>query len=334
MAYPTRIETRTLRICAVAAAVLASSALTSVAGTQEAWRHGIVEAKGDSGFLFQAAEGGFDQKHGVKIDMVQFTGGPTALKALISGDLDSFEASPVIALSAMHQGADIKIIGCNWPGMTYTVFSGKDIASPTDLKGKTIGVSTPGSLPDIFTRLALEASGVANTDVTYANAGGSADRVKAVGAGVVAASASSSEFAVDADALNVKPLLRGAEVTPQFLKVCIMTTGKKIAERREAMTNFLAAEMEGLSHAIDDKDAMLSVAKKVGHLDDDDKTAPFIYDEAIKYKAINADLAVPMDKLQWIDDEMVKLKALDSGQDTKPFVDDSVRQEALKRVKK
>ncbi len=320
--------------CAFAGVILASTAMTSIASAQEAWRHGIVEAKGDSGFLFQAAEGGFDDKHGINIDMVQFTGGPTALKALIAGDLDSFEASPVIALSALHQGADVKIIGCDWPGMTYTVFSGKDIASAADLKGKTVGVSAPGSLPDIFTRLALEASGLASTDVTYANAGGSADRVKAVGGGVVAAAASSSEFAVDADALNVKPLLKGTEVTPQFLKVCIMTTGKKIAERREAMTNFLAAEMEGLAHAIANKDAMLEVARKVGHLPEDDKTAEFIYNEALEYKAINADLAIPLDKLQWVDDEMVKLKFLDGNADTKTFVDDSVRTEALARVKK
>lgn len=317
-----------------AGVILVSTALTSLASAQENWRHGIVEAKGDSGFLFQAAEGGFDEKHGIHIDMVQFTGGPTALKALIAGDLDSFEASPVIALSAMHQGADVKIIGCDWPGMTYTVFSGKDIATAADLKGKTIGVSAPGSLPDIFTRLALEASGLASSDVTYANAGGSADRVKAVGGGVVAASASSSEFAVDADALNVKPLLKGTEVTPQFLKVCIMTTGKKIAERREAMTNFLAAEMDGLAHAIANKQAMLEVARKVGHLPEDDKTAEFIYNEAVASKAINADLAIPLEKLQWIDDAMVKLKFLDGNQDTKNFVDDSVRTEALARVKK
>lgn len=317
-----------------AGVILVSTALTSLASAQENWRHGIVEAKGDSGFLFQAAEGGFDQKHGIHIDMVQFTGGPTALKALIAGDLDSFEASPVIALSAMHQGADVKIIGCDWPGMTYTVFSGKDIATAADLKGKTIGVSAPGSLPDIFARLALEASGLASSDVTYANAGGSADRVKAVGGGVVAASASSSEFAVDADALNVKPLLKGTEVTPQFLKVCIMTTGKKIAERREAMTNFLAAEMDGLAHAIANKQAMLEVARKVGHLPEDDKTAEFIYNEAVASKAINADLAIPLEKLQWIDDAMVKLKFLDGNQDTKNFVDDSVRTEALARVKK
>jgi NitT/TauT family transport system substrate-binding protein len=316
------------------AAVCALTVLVPAAQAQEAWRHGIVDAKADSGFLFQAAEGGFDDKHGVNIEMVQFSGGPTPLKALIAGDLDSFEASPVVALSAMHLGADVKIIGCDWPGMTYTVFSGKDIATPADLKGKTVGISSPGSLPDLFTRMALEASGLSGDDVKFANAGGSADRVKAVGGGVVAAAASSSEFAINADSLNVKPLLQGVEVTPQFLKVCIMTTGKKIAERREAMINFLAAEMEGLSHAIDNKDAMLEVAGKVAHLPEGDKSAEFIYDEAVRYKAVNADLAIPVDKLQWVDDQMVKLGALDGSKDVNQFIDDSLRVEALARIKK
>jgi NitT/TauT family transport system substrate-binding protein len=250
---------------AIAGGFAAALAFTP-AHAGEVWKHGIVEAKGDSGFLFQAAEGGFGEKRGLDIDMVEFTGGPTALKALIAGELDSFEASPVVAFAAMHQNADIKIIGCDWPGMTYTVFASKDIKAPADLKGKSIGVSAPGSLPALFAQLALEAAGVAATDVTYANAGGSADRVRAISSGVVAAAASSSEFAVSADTLNVKPLLAGAEVTPKFVKVCIMTTGAKIAERRADMVKFLAAEMEGLAHAIENKEAMVALAHKVAHL--------------------------------------------------------------------
>lgn len=319
---------------AVAGTFVAAVGFSTCSQAEEVWKHGIVEAKGDSGFLFQAAEGGFAQKRNLNIDMVEFTGGPTALKALIAGELDSFEASPVVAFAAMHLNADIKIIGCNWPGMTYTIFAAKDVASPADLKGKSIGVSAPGSLPALFGQLALEASGIAATDVTYANAGGSADRVRAISSGVVAAAASSSEFAVSADTLNVKPLLAGAEVTPKFVKVCIMTTGAKIAARRSDMVNFLGAEMEGLSYAVNNKDAMIALARKVAHLPDDDKTAEFIYNEAIKYKAVATDLAIPLENLQWTDDQMVRLGALKEKADVHKFVDDSIRTEALATVSK
>jgi len=319
------------RLFAIAGGVAATFA---PAHANEPWKHGIVEAKGDSGFLFQAAEGGFGKARGLDIDMVEFTGGPTALKALIAGELDSFEASPVVAFAAMHQNADIKIIGCDWPGMTYTVFAAKDINSPADLKGKSIGVSAPGSLPALFAQLALEAAGVQASDVTYANAGGSADRVRAISTGVVAAAASSSEFAVSADTLNVKPLLAGAEVTPKFVKVCIMTTGAKIAERRADMVNFLAAEMEGLDHAVKNKGAMIALARKVAHLPEDDKTAEFIYDEAIKYNAVSTNLDIPLENLQWTDDQMVRLGALPQKADVSAFVDGSLRQEALATIEK
>src|SRR3546814_9745185 len=88
----------------------AVTAVASAANAQEAWKHGIVEAKSDSGFLFQAAEGGFAEKHDLDLEMVEFTGGPTALKALIAGELDSMEASPVVAFPAMEQNANLKII--------------------------------------------------------------------------------------------------------------------------------------------------------------------------------------------------------------------------------
>jgi len=320
-------------MAAIAGSLTVAFAITP-ADAQSSWKHGIVEAKGDSGFLFQAAEGGFGKKRNLNIEMMEFTGGPTALKALIAGELDSLEASPIVAFPAMHQNADIKIIGCDWPGMTYTVFAAKNINSPTDLKGKPVGISAPGSLPALFMQLALEAAGVTANDVSYANAGGSADRIRAISSGVVAAAASSSEFAVGADTLNVKPLLLGAEVTPKFVKVCIMTTGAKIAKRRADMVNFLAAEMEGLTHAVNNKDAMIALARKVAHLPDDDKTAEFIYDEAIKYKAVATDLAIPIENLQWTDDQMVRLGDLVQKADVSKFVDDSVRHEALAAVQK
>src|ERR1700741_1048008 len=60
-----------MEICSSVFAIAGSVALalaTTPAQAQEAWKHGIVEAKGDSGFLFQAAEGGFGKKRNLDID--------------------------------------------------------------------------------------------------------------------------------------------------------------------------------------------------------------------------------------------------------------------------
>ncbi len=42
------------------------------ADAAQTWTHGIVEAKGDSGFLFMSARRGFAERHGIDLEMVQF----------------------------------------------------------------------------------------------------------------------------------------------------------------------------------------------------------------------------------------------------------------------
>ncbi len=50
---------------------------------------------------------------------------------------------------AASRGADIKLVGCYWPGLTYAIYSKAGINSPAELKGKTFAISAPGALPDL-----------------------------------------------------------------------------------------------------------------------------------------------------------------------------------------
>ena len=86
---------RWLRSAALLAVCVAPVLFTSKGHSEElkVWRHGVVEAKSDAGFVFMAAEGGFGKKEGLDIKMVQFKGDAIALRALLAGDLDSYEGS-------------------------------------------------------------------------------------------------------------------------------------------------------------------------------------------------------------------------------------------------
>src|SRR5437899_338485 len=122
------IFTRKVIRCAVVAALgmadLASLAVLPAVAEQALtpWRHGVVEAKSDAGFVFMAAKGGFAEKQGLKIDMLQFKGDAIALKALIAGELDTYEGSPGGPMLAASNGADVKLIGCWWPILNYGIF--------------------------------------------------------------------------------------------------------------------------------------------------------------------------------------------------------------------
>jgi NitT/TauT family transport system substrate-binding protein len=296
------------------------------------WQHGIVEAKGDSAFLFMPLHGGFTEKHGLDVEMVQFQSGGTATRALVAGALDSYESSPVVVLSAMHLGAPIKVVGCHYPVMTYALFAAPEINSLEDLRGKNIGVSTPGALPDLFAREALAAAGLSEDDFTFGNAGSSTNRCLAVAAGIVAAAASSSEFEIEAAPRGIKVLAHGAEATPLMLRSCIFATQATIDSRRAELVGYLAAAMEGYQYALDNREEAVALAREVADLDADSPIPEYIYDEAIRYSAVTPDLAVPIDMLQWTDDMMVRHGTAQGNRDVSEFIDDSLRQEALRLV--
>src|SRR5690349_5265988 len=80
------------------------------------WRHGVIEPKGDAGFMWMVGKHDFAAKHGLKLEIIGLKNGALAHKALLSGELDSIESSPGAAILAGARGADLKIVGCDWPG--------------------------------------------------------------------------------------------------------------------------------------------------------------------------------------------------------------------------
>jgi ABC-type nitrate/sulfonate/bicarbonate transport system substrate-binding protein len=148
------------------------------------WRHGVLEAKSDAGFVFMPSKGGFAEKQGLRVETMQFKGDALALKALIAGELDTYEGSPGGPMLAASNGADIKLLGCYWPLLTYGIFSKASIASPQDLKGKVMAISSPGALPDLLARAVLEKNDISSSEVRFAIMGSDADRFRAVMAGV------------------------------------------------------------------------------------------------------------------------------------------------------
>ena len=78
------------------------------------------------------------QKQGLKIEMLQFKGDALALKAMLAGELDSYEGSPGGPMLAASRGADIKIVGCYWPILTYGIFAKPAIASAEGPQGQDL----------------------------------------------------------------------------------------------------------------------------------------------------------------------------------------------------
>ena len=160
----------------IAAALLLATAQGAAAQSPKIWRHGMVEAKSDSGFVMMAGQRGFAEKQGLKIEYVQFKGDALALKAMIAGEVESYEGSPGAPLTAASRGADVKLVGCYWPVLTYALWTAKPDLKMSDFKGKAFAISSPGALPDLFARAVLEQQKLTADDVKFAAMGSDADR--------------------------------------------------------------------------------------------------------------------------------------------------------------
>lgn len=326
---------RTFRsgLAGIGAAAIAAAVAVLPVQAQTVWRHGVVEAKSDAGFVFMAANKGFGEKHGVKIEMMQFKGDALALKALIAGELDSYEGSPGAPIIASTKGADLKLVGCYWPGLTYGIFTRKDITSGEQLKGKAFGISSPGALPDLFARGVLAHYNLTSEDVRFAQMGSDTDRFRAVAAGVIDVAAASTEFMPIIDTFGVKMLVHAHDVTPNYLRFCTYMSPKVIAEKNAAAVNFLAAQMEAQRYALDHPEETVALAKQVIDAKPEDKRPDYIVDEVRKYQAIDPEMPIPEEKLAWMQDLLVKTGNLEKPGDLKKLIDGSVREKALALVK-
>ena len=264
--------------------------------------------------------------------IVQFTGDALALKALIAGDLDTYEGSPGAPLIAGSRGAELKIVGCYWPGVTYAIFSKENIAAPEDLKGKTLALSSPGALPDLIARAVLEKYNVPQSDVHFAAMGNDADRMRAVVAGVVDAAAVSTEFTRYAQTHGVKLLVQVHDIVPNYLRFCTMTTARTIAAKGDELAHFLAAEMQGVAYALAHRDEEIALTHEITKTPADDPRAADVFDEVQKYKAVDAAMPVPQDKLAWMQDLLIRTGNMKTKADLAKLVDDAPREAALKLV--
>lgn len=296
------------------------------------WRHGIIEAKSDAGFILMASRRGFAEKQGLKIEVLQVKSDTIGLKALLAGELDSYEGGPGGAIVAASRGADIRIIGCQWPALVHGVFVRSTVATVQDLKGKAFAISAPGAMPDLLARAVLEKYGIPASEVRFANLGSDLDRFKALSAGVVDAAIISTEYLPVAPG-DIRLLFAARDVMPNFMRVCMVTSGKVLAERRDEAVHFIAAEIAALRFAVTHRDETLALTREVTKAKPDDPRPGFIFDEAVRHKDIDAELPIPMDKLEWTRAVIAKSMTLPPF-DLAKLVDADVRAKALELLGK
>ena len=314
---------------AIAAAAAAGLLSHAAAAQEHVWRHGLIKAKADAGIFLMVTSGDFAKKQGITLKTSEFRNDQIALKALIAGELDSYEGGPQGVFAADAKGADIRILGCHWVVVPHGIYAKDSIKTVADLKGKQIAVSAPNSMPDMLARFALEKYGISAKDVKLAAVGGDKDRYNALVGGVVEAAVVSNEYEPVAPK-DIHLLVAGRDAVPKFLRVCIMTSEKVLKEKGDDAVKFLAAEMSALHYALTHKAETVALTAKIIHAKPNDPRPAFVYDDAVAHHAVDPTLPLPMDKFDWIQQQLIKAGKLKKPVDLKTVTSPEYREKALK----
>jgi NitT/TauT family transport system substrate-binding protein len=128
-----------------------SLALAPSASSETTLNVGKAQANADSIITVDVgAEHGFFQKHGLDLKILNFEGGSRIIQALTAGSLD-IAVGAGTQMSFVVKGAPMKAVcedTTTLPYFSVGVPYDSPIHSLDELKGKKIGVSTPGSLTD------------------------------------------------------------------------------------------------------------------------------------------------------------------------------------------
>ena len=322
---------RTVAFATVMAAATTGLLPQPAAAQGKPWKHALLNAKADAGFFMMSAKHGFAEKQGLKLDLLQVKDDQIGLKALIAGEVDSFEGGPQGAFAAAARGADVKIIGCHWVVVPHGIYVRDDIHSVADLKGKSIAVSSPNTMPDLLARSALAKYGITADQVKLAAVGGDRERYQALAGGVVEGAVVSNEYQ-PAMPKTLHLLIAGRDAVPNFLRVCLMSSGKVLAERGDDAVHFLAAEMQALRYALSHKAETVALTQEIIHAKPDDPRPAFVYDDAVAHHAIDPDLPIPAEKLNWMQEQLIKAGKLKAAIPLAKISAPEYREKALKLV--
>jgi NitT/TauT family transport system substrate-binding protein len=133
--------------------------------------------------IFVAEDRGFFKKHDVSVDVIVSRGGGEAMKAYISGGVQIVGTGfPEVGLMRA-KGVDVMLYFAQTSRVPFALLGRSDanIHSVKDLKGKTIAVTSPGSLTANLTRYFVKQAGLDPThDVSLVSVGGGAELLGAL----------------------------------------------------------------------------------------------------------------------------------------------------------
>lgn len=220
--------------------------------------------------IFVAVELGLFAADNLEVRTVFIQGGPTAMAALIGGDVDYIKVAGVPAIRAIAQGLPLVMAGGFQPYIDYTLIGAKKINTLNDLKGKVVGVTGAGGIAEFATVEGLARKGfVRDRDykILY-GAGNSPARAQALDAGRIQAAPFSFVERLDLEQRGFPVLFDIGTVMPKFPFVVLLTSRRRAETSADEIVTFLKILKRSMDVIRTDKAKVVAAIVKKGTFGD------------------------------------------------------------------
>lgn len=217
---------------------------------------------------FMAKELGLFEKYNLDVDLSLIDGGNASSAALLGGNVQVANFGGTEAMSAFAGGADVQVVALFVPVTPWQLLAKADYKSPSDLKGKVVGVASIGGSAYVAAVSAMRKMGLdPDKDVTIQAFGNTANLTAAMLGGAAYAGPGHPPD-------TVRLLAAGFKVVYDLAAQKVLATDNGTIvlrswadKNKAALQGYVDAEIEAIGIARKDKAKTLPILAKLLKLD-------------------------------------------------------------------
>ncbi len=188
------MDTNRRRVLAAGAAGATAWAAPALARAQAPERRKVTIAVGGKAALYYltlmvAEQMKYFEAEGLEVSIVDFAGGARALQAVVGGSADVVSGAFEHTVNMLTKGQPMRafVLAGRAPQIVLAAsrITLPNFKSVADLKGRTVGVTAPGSSTHILTNFVLAKAGMKPTDVSVVGVGATVTAAAALRAGKI-----------------------------------------------------------------------------------------------------------------------------------------------------
>jgi ABC-type nitrate/sulfonate/bicarbonate transport system substrate-binding protein len=258
-----------------------------------------------------------------------------AVQAVSSGSSDLFfPANTQGTITAVVKGAPIKIIAGNYTKAIYDLITGAKYKKIEDLKGTTFGVINLTSGSTVLLMKIMAAHGLKYPgDYDFLTVGGTPARFAAVKKGAVSGAMVTIPVSFEAREAGLNVLANIGTYLPDYQFTTIAGNANWLPKNKDTTVRFLMAMIKAVRFINDPKNKAAAVDSMVKHHKISRKYSELAYKMVVEDLKVMRNDAAPSTKgIETVINMEVERKALDKSYPPSMFIEDSYRQEAVKRL--